>query len=83
MTTLCPGPTASEFMQVASYAVTPLVERSMMTSDEVARIGYRAMMRGDRLAVCGVRNKVMAVASQVGPRGLVLAVTDRLMRSRS
>lgn len=82
VTTLCPGPTRSEFMDVASYALTPLIERSMMTSEDVARIGYRALLRGDRLAVCGARNKVMAVASQVAPRGLVLAVTERIMRSR-
>mgnify|MGYP001601873736 CR=1 FL=1 len=82
VTTLCPGPTRSEFNDTAGYAVTPLVDKQMMTSDEVARVGYRALMRGERLAIAGAKNKLLAVASQVGPRGLVLAVTDRLMRSR-
>lgn len=82
VTTLCPGPTKSEFMEVARYAVTPLIEKAMMTSEEVARIGHRALMRGERLAIAGTRNKVLATASQLGPRGMVLAVTDRLMRSR-
>lgn len=82
VTTLCPGPTKSEFMEVARYAVTPLVEKAMMSSEEVARVGYRAMMRGDRLAIAGTKNKVLAAASQLGPRSMVLAVTDRLMRAR-
>lgn len=82
VTTLCPGPTRSEFMEVAHYDVTPLIDKAMMTSEEVARIGYRAMMRGDRLAIAGTRNKLLAVASQVGPRSVVLSVTDRLMRAR-
>jgi short-subunit dehydrogenase len=83
VTTLCPGPTDSEFNAVAHYPVTPLVERVMMSSEEVAQIGYRGMMRGERLVIAGARNKLTAVASQLGPRSLVLAVTDRLMRGRS
>jgi uncharacterized protein len=83
VTTLCPGPTDSEFNTVANYTITPLFEKVMMSSEAVAQIGYRGLMRGERLVIAGTRNKITAVASQIGPRGLVLAVTDKLMRSRS
>jgi uncharacterized protein len=83
ITVFCPGPTRTEFAEVARYEATPLAEWSMMTSEEVARVGYRALMRGERLAIAGTRNKLAAVVSQLSPRAMVLAVTDRLLRSRS
>jgi hypothetical protein len=82
VTTLCPGPTTSEFMDVASFPVNGLIARSMMTAEQVAAIGYRAMRRGERLAIAGAHNKAAALASQLGPRSLVLAVVDRVLRSR-
>lgn len=82
VTALCPGPTQSEFMDVAGYKPPPLYSAGVMTSEEVARIGYRAMMRGERLAVTGLMNRVMTIGSQLGPRALVLAITDKVTRSR-
>jgi short-subunit dehydrogenase len=82
VTTLCPGPTRSEFQEVAGYAATGLVEKAMMTSEEVARIGYRALLRGERLVVSGMKNRFLSVVAQVSPRGVVLPVTERLMRTR-
>jgi short-subunit dehydrogenase len=82
VTTLCPGPTKSEFNAIAGYTMPGYVERAAMSSEEVAAIGYRALMKGERTVVAGAANKAMAVASRVGPRSLVLAVTDRLLRSR-
>jgi short-subunit dehydrogenase len=82
VTTLCPGPTKSEFNESASYATPPLAERAMMTSDAVAAVGYRALWAGERTAIAGTGNKVAAVVSQVAPRALVLRVTDRIMRAR-
>jgi short-subunit dehydrogenase len=83
VTALCPGPTKTEFMEVASYRAPPAFEATVMSSDDVARIGYRALMNGDRVAVAGLANRVATIAAQMGPRSLVLAVTDRLTRSRT
>lgn len=83
VTALCPGPTRTEFMEVASYRAPPAFDAAVMSSDDVARIGYRALMSGERVAVAGLANRVATIAAQMGPRSLVLAVTDRLTRSRS
>jgi short-subunit dehydrogenase len=83
VTALCPGPTRSEFNDVASYQMPLVLASSMMTSDAVARVGYRALMKGKRLAVAGVTNRLAAITSQLAPRGLILAVADRLTRARA
>lgn len=83
VTALCPGPTASEFNQVANFHMPAALASSVMSSDQVARIGYREMMKGKRVAVAGVANRLLTIGSQLAPRGLVLAVADKLMRSRS
>lgn len=81
VTTLCPGPTKSEWTTVARFD-SPAFDRQSMSSEDVARIGYRAMMKGDRLAVCGAQNKGIAIMTQLLPRAFVLAMADRLLRSR-
>lgn len=83
VTALCPGPTQSEFMDVASYKQPAFYDKQMMTSEEVAQIGYRAMMRGERLAVAGFLNRMGTVAAQLAPRRLVVRVTGLLTRARS
>lgn len=83
VTALCPGPTTSEFMSVAAYKPPPLFSKALMSSEEVAQIGYRALLRGDRIAVTGVVNRAIAIGAQLAPRRLVLAVTDALTRSRA
>jgi uncharacterized protein len=83
VTALCPGPTRTEFMEVASYRAPPAFDAAVMSSDDVARIGYHALMNGERVAVAGLANRVATIAAQMGPRSLVLRVTDRLTRSRS
>ena len=82
VTALCPGPTQSEFNAVAKFKMPAALQKSVMSSEDVARIGYREMMKGKRVAVAGVANRLMTIGSQLAPRGLVLAVADKLMRSR-
>lgn len=83
VTALCPGPTRTEFMDVAGYGVAPAAfDAAVMTSEAVAALGYRALMKGERVVVAGLANRVATIASQMGPRSLVLKVTERITRSR-
>jgi len=82
VTTLCPGPTKNEFNDVAGVHTSSLNAMAMMSSEAVAEVGYRALMRGERLAIAGIANRMAAVASQLSPRAAVLAVMGQLMKSR-
>src|SRR5262249_37560349 len=66
VTTLCPGPTLTDFQRRAGVSETPLF-RGPLTMDAatVARAGYRAMLRGDGLVVPGIANNVLMQALRI------------------
>jgi hypothetical protein len=79
VTTLCPGPTKSEFQQTAGMEKSGLFKKfAVATSDEVAEYGYRAMMKGKRIAVYGVLNKLSAASVQLLPSRLVTPMVKRI-----
>jgi short-subunit dehydrogenase len=76
---LCPGTTATNFFEVAGSLPSGLQARRMMTADEVARIGYRGMARGERVTVAGLANRILAFAATHTPHFLTLPATARMM----
>jgi uncharacterized protein len=76
---LCPGPTSSKFRERAGTDATRLsrVARSM-SSMSVARIGYRAWRRNQRVAIPGLRNRLLARLVPFAPRRALLRVVHRL-----
>jgi short-subunit dehydrogenase len=59
VTTLCPGPTNTNFQQRAKMANTQLFRKmSVMDSKTVAAIGYRGLMKGKRVIIPGIVNKI-------------------------
>jgi|SRR5579872_2006159 len=81
VTTLCPGPTATNFADAAENNRTVLFKSSMikkMSSAEVARIGYRALKAGKRVAITGASNKISAIGGRLSPRGVVLPLANYL-----
>jgi short-subunit dehydrogenase len=59
VTTLCPGPTQSAFERTAKINGTSgLFKGTLPTSKSVAQFGYRAMLRGKRVAVHGLKNRI-------------------------
>ena len=83
-TVLCPGPTESEFFEVAQYEKKGLKAPKgvFMSAQRVAKVGVDAMIAGRVLAIPGVLNKASTVASKMGPRRLVTALTGRLFAPR-
>jgi hypothetical protein len=83
VTALCPGPTLTEFQKRAGVEETRLF-RSPLTRDtiSVARAGYEAMMKGQRLVVPGLGNRMLVQAVRFTPRRLVTAITRRFQESR-
>jgi uncharacterized protein len=75
VTALCPGATESGFQTAASMEESRLVKgRKLPTSAEVARYGYRAMMKGKSVAIHGWMNYLMANSVRFTPRALVVKV---------
>ncbi len=80
VTTLCPGPTESEFKVRARSQRSRLFERFVMDAPPVARVGYDAMMKGQSVAVPGLRNKLIPAAVRFVPRPLIAALSHSAAR---
>jgi uncharacterized protein len=81
VTTLCPGATATNFFTVAGAENSLMAKRlrRMMPAERVARIGYRALVSGRRVAITGMLNWLVALGSRYAPHRLTLPVAGRLM----
>lgn len=76
---LCPGPTASNFRARAGTDRKKLSRASAsMSSAEVAELGYRAWKANKRVAVTGLRNRVVAAVVPFVPRKAVLGAVRTL-----
>lgn len=80
VTALCPGATATGFEARAKGERSALFKGRVATAQAVARYGVRAMERGQRVAVQGVLNRVMAASVRFAPRRVVTAMAGWLMR---
>jgi hypothetical protein len=80
VTTLCPGPTESEFKVRAGSQRSRLFEAFVMDAPRVARVGFDAMMNGKPLAVPGLRNKLIPIAARAIPRSVIATLSYRAAR---
>jgi short-subunit dehydrogenase len=83
-TALCPGPTVTEFQKHAGVEETPLFTGKMVSDAvTVARAGYAGAMRGKRVVVPGLLNRILGLAARIGPSRLSTRVARRLQEKRS
>jgi short-subunit dehydrogenase len=80
VTTLCPGPTESEFKVRAGSQRSRLFESFVMDSPRVARAGYDGMMKGKAVVIPGLRNKLIPIATRLTPRPVVVTLSHRAAR---
>lgn len=81
VTVLCPGPTASGFVDKAGAHSSALVNgKKLPTSAEVAAKGYRAMKRGQRVYIPGIMNWLLAHSTRFAPRNLVTKIAKTMSR---
>jgi short-subunit dehydrogenase len=80
VTTLCPGPTKSEFKVRAGSQRSRLFESYVMDAPRVARVGYDAMMKGKPVAIPGLCNKLIPLSLRIAPRSTVAAISHRMAR---
>jgi len=70
---LCPGPTASNFRERAGTGKTKLKNLGTpMGSAPVARMGYRAFQKNQRVMITGFRNRLLARLGPYMPRKMLL-----------
>jgi len=77
-TVLCPGATRTEFAAAAGVADSELFHGPVMGAEEVARIGYRAMMAGKSSAIAGARNRWLIRGTRLVSRSFVAGQTRRM-----
>lgn len=83
VTALCPGPTKSGFQKTANVEHSKMLNAdSIPTSKEVAEYGYKAMMKGKRVAIHGLFNKELAFVSRRAPKKFMLNTVRKLNEGR-
>lgn len=77
---LMPGPTDTEFFERADMTTTKVANdpKMMMQPDEVARIGFDAMLKGEADVVAGWKNKMQVAMSKVMPAQAVAEMHRKL-----
>jgi short-subunit dehydrogenase len=78
VTCLMPGATETEFFERADLMDTKVGTQKKQSADEVAKIGFEAMMKGEGDVVAGWTNKLRAAISHIVPSG-ALAEQHRKM----
>ncbi|MCA9286412.1 MAG: SDR family oxidoreductase [Phycisphaerales bacterium] len=75
---LCPGPTASEFSDVAGMRGSRMFQGGVMSAEAVARAGVRGLRRNRAIVIPGLANKVIPQLERFVPRRLVRWVAARM-----
>ncbi len=75
VSTLCPGPTQSNFIDLANMDKAALANKAgedkLPTAATVAEFGYNALQKGQVVAVHGLPNKLLTFSTRLVPRGLL------------
>ena len=83
VTCLCPGPTETEFAQVAGMQATKTFSVGhRMTARDVALAGVRGLKRGTMLVVPGFRNRLLVFLERFAPRKVVMSVVRWMQEKR-
>jgi len=80
VTALCPGPTESEFFDVARAG---RLRRGIQSAEEVARIGVAALARGKRTVIPNLMGRSAAFAARIFPTGLIGYFVEKFARPAS
>jgi short-subunit dehydrogenase len=75
---LCPGPTRTEFGEVAGFGGNGLFDRVAMESPEVVAAGLDGLDRNRAVVVPGIANKVGALSTRFAPRSVVRRIAGAI-----
>jgi uncharacterized protein len=78
VTCLCPGPTRTEFGEVAGFGGNGMFDRMAMKADEVVEAGLKALDVNRAVVVAGWINKIGAASTRFAPRAVVRKIAGSI-----
>ena len=75
---LCPGPTRTEFGDVAGFGGNGLFDHIAMNADDVVRIGLKGLDKNHAVVVAGWLNKITAASTRFAPRPIVRKIAGSI-----
>src|SRR5690349_20081278 len=75
---LCPGPTRTEFGDVAGFGGNGLFDRVAMNSAEVVETGLKGLAKNHAVIVPGWMNKLTAASTRFAPRPVVRKIAGSI-----
>ena len=75
---LCPGPTRTEFGEVAGFGGNGMFDRVAMNAAEVVEAGLAGLDKNHAVVVPGVVNKIGAASTRFAPRPLVRKIAGAI-----
>ncbi len=79
VTTLCPGPTESEFFEISRSHVS---DRHRQSAEEVAHLGIRGLERGKLTVIPNFSGHATAMLARLMPVGFVVRTIEKVIRRR-
>ena len=78
VTCLCPGPTRTEFGEVAGFGGNSLFDRVAMEAPEVVAAGLAGLEKNRAVVVAGLLNKIVAASTRFAPRPVVRKIAGAI-----
>ncbi|WP_018248495.1 SDR family NAD(P)-dependent oxidoreductase [Orenia marismortui] len=78
ISTLCPGPTDTNFQDVANMKKVKLFESEVMKAETVAKVAYKGLLKGKRIIIPGIQNKLLATSSKLMPSKAITEIVKKL-----
>lgn len=75
---LCPGPTRTEFGEVAGFGGNGLFDRVAKSADEVVCIGLDGLEKNHAVVVAGLLNKLVAASTRFAPRSVTRKIAGSI-----
>jgi short-subunit dehydrogenase len=75
---LCPGPTRTEFGEVAGFGGSGMFDKTAMGAEEVVTAGLDGLDKNKAVVIPGVLNKVGAVSGRFAPRSVVRKIAGAI-----
>ncbi|WP_318010802.1 SDR family NAD(P)-dependent oxidoreductase [Bacillus sp. RAR_GA_16] len=82
VSTLCPGPTRTDFSNRANLQKSKLFDGGTMASRDVAKAGYEGFRKGKSIIIPGTQNKLLAKSIRFMPRKIVTSVVRRMQNEK-